>query len=364
MEKGSGVESMVNKISNIEKIMVTGDRGYIGSVLVEKLISQGFNVVGLDTGFFESNIATGSNLPKYKQIKKDIRKVTLSDLEGIDAIIHLSALSNDPMGAIDPKLTEEINHKSSLRLAKLAKKVGVKRFIFSSSCSIYGIARSGVVDEKSKVNPLTAYARSKIKTERALGRLASNNFFVGLMRNSTVYGFSPSFRNDLVVNNLVTSALAFGELRIQSDGTPWRPLIDLRDLSNIFIEFLKTDNKNLNGVVLNIGFDNSNFQVKDIASTISQHLRDCLVVYTGEHGADSRSYRVKFDLFKKYFPQVSQKWPMSKSIRDMILKLKGIKFSTNDFKSGKYTRLAVLNSLIKKKKIDKNLYWKKTTRLR
>lgn len=339
------------------KVLVTGDRGYIGSVLVEKLIQQGFKVVGLDSGFFEES-RSNKVQTKYKKITKDIRKVNLSDLLGVDAVIHLSALSNDPMGEIDSKLTEDINYKASIRLARLAKKAGVKKFIFSSSCSIYGIAKNGIVDESSKVNPLTAYAKSKIETEKALKKLASDNFFVGLLRNSTAYGFSPRFRNDLVVNNLVTTALAFGEIRILSDGTPWRPLIDIRDLADIFIGFIKTGNKALNGQVINIGFNENNFQVKELVDVIREYLPSCKVVYTGEHGTDSRSYRVKFDLFKKHFPQVHQKWPLSRSVKDIIENLQKSKFRRKDFEKGIYTRLAILRKLMSEGKIDKNLFWK------
>lgn len=339
------------------KVLVTGDRGYIGTVLVEKLLKQEYYVVGLDVGFFDNNLALGLPRLRYKKINKDIRKVLPQDLKGIDAIVHLSALSNDPLGEINSKLTEEINHKASVRLARLAKRAGVKKFIFSSSCSIYGIARNGIVDETSKVNPLTAYARSKIKTENALKKLASRDFFVGLLRNATVYGFSKRFRNDLVVNNLVTTALAFGEIRILSDGTPWRPLIDVRDLADIFIEFIKTKSKSLNGIVVNVGFNENNFQVRDLVDVIKKELRSCKVVYTGEHGSDSRSYKVKFDLFKKSFPKIRQKWNLSRSVRDMISMLKKNKFSKRDFESGTYTRLAVLKNLIENKKIDKNLFF-------
>lgn len=341
------------------KILITGDRGYIGSVLVEKLLSEGFEVIGFDSGFFANSVVFRVSEPKYKTITKDIREVNLPDLAGIDAIIHLSALSNDPIGEIDPKLTGDINYKASIRLARLAKEAHVKRFIFSSSCSIYGIAKNGIVDEKSRVNPLTAYAKSKIKTESALKKMASDNFFVGLLRNSTVYGFSPRFRNDLVVNNLVTTALAYGQIRIMSDGTPWRPLIDVRDLADIFIEFLKTKNKSLNGKIINIGFNKNNFQVKDLVDVIKKELPSCKVVYTGEHGADSRSYRVKFDLFEKQFPKLRPKWPLKKSVKDLVKNLKANKFSKQNFESGVYTRLVVLKKLLDNRKLDKNLFWAK-----
>lgn len=340
------------------KVLVTGDRGYIGSVLVGKLIKSGYDVVGLDAGFFDDKLLFKNPAVKYRQVTKDIRNIGLSDLADVDAVIHLSALSNDPMGEIDPNLTEQINYKSSVQLALLAKKAGIKRFVFSSSCSIYGIAKNGVVDEKSKVNPLTAYAKSKIKTENALKKLASKDFFVGLLRNSTVYGSSPRFRNDLVVNNLVTTALAFREIRIMSDGTPWRPLIDVRDLADIFIEFLKTKNKSVNGKVMNIGFNENNFQVRDLVDVVKENLPSCKIVYTGEHGKDTRSYRVKFDLFKKKFPYFKQNWPLSKSVKDMIARLKESKFSKVEFKKGKYTRLAVLKNLMENKQIDNQLFFK------
>ena len=342
----------------MKKILVTGDKGYIGSVLVPILLDKGYDVVGFDTGFFDKCLIKGKKDPNYQKIKKDIRNVTEKDLVGVDAIIHLSALSNDPMGEIDPKLTEDINYKASIKLAKLAKKVGVKRFLFSSSCSIYGIAKKGIVDEKSKVNPLTAYALSKIKTEQALKKLSSKDFFVGLLRNSTVYGFSPRFRNDLVVNNLVTTALAFGEIRIMSDGTPWRPLIDVRDLSDIFIEFLEIKNLSLNAKVINVGFEENNFQIKELVNIVKKQSPKCRVVYTGEHGSDSRSYKVKFDLFKKYFPRFKQTWGMSKSVKNLIEELNKIGYGKKDFEEGKYTRLTVLKKLMSENKLNKDLYWK------
>lgn len=338
-------------------VMVTGDRGYIGSALVPKLLSRKYEVIGLDTNFFDRSTERIVNV-SYRKIDKDIRKVSPKDLVGVDAIIHLAALSNDPMGEINPKLTEEINHKASIRLARLAKKGGVKKFIFSSSCSIYGIAESGVVDERSKVNPLTAYAVSKIKTERSLRKLSDDSFLVFLLRNSTVFGFSPVFRNDLVVNNLVTTSLAFNEIRIASDGTPWRPLIDVRDLSDIFIHFLETRKKRLSGEIINIGFDKSNFQVKDLVNNIKKALPRCKVVYTGEHGSDSRSYRVDFKKFKKEFPDLKQKWGLSRSIKDMITNLGKMNYTKSDFESGKNARLTILKELLQSKKVDKRLFWR------
>lgn len=338
-------------------ILVTGDRGYIGSILVPFLLQKNYKVIGLDTDYF-GNGRKNISSPNYKSITKDIRSVSEKDLKSVEAIIHLSALSNDPMGNLSPKLTEEINFKSSIKLAKLAKKLHVKRFLFSSSCSIYGIAKNGIVDEESPVNPLTAYAKSKIDSEDDLLKLADSNFVVGILRNATVYGFSPKFRNDLVVNNLVTTALAYGEIRIMSDGTPWRPLIDVRDLGKIFVEFLMCDSKKINGKIINVGFNENNFQVKDIVAVVKKQIRSCKIVYTGEHGKDTRSYRVSFDKFHKLFPQIEQVWTLEKSVKDMIKNLNRIGFGKKEFESGKFTRLAILKNLLLSRVIDPKLHWR------
>lgn len=339
----------------IKTVLVTGDRGYIGSVLVPFLLKKNYRVKGLDASFF----GKAKKSANYTPITKDIREITSEDIKGVDAIIHLSALSNDPMGELDKKLTEDINLVTSLKLAKLAKSLGVKRFIFSSSCSIYGIAKTEIVDERSKVNPLTTYAKSKYAVEVGLKSLASSDFCVGIMRNSTVYGYSPRFRDDLVVNNLVTSALALGKIRVLSDGTPWRPLIDVRDLARAFVAFLEIDANKVNGQVINVGFTDSNYRVRDIVDLAKKELPECQVEYTNEHGADTRSYRVDFSKFKKIFPKFKQEWPMGKSIHDLVMELRKINYGQKDFDAKKYTRLSVLKSLIESGKITKQLFYRK-----
>lgn len=337
------------------KVFVTGDRGYIGSVLVPQLVMNGYTVIGFDTDYYSENFLPDQKFPHYQTIRKDIRHIEKKDIEGVESIIHLSALSNDPMGNIDEALTAEINYRSTVRFAEMAKQAGVRRFLFSSSCSIYGIAAGGVVDESSSVNPLTAYARSKINSERELARLASPGFFVGLMRNSTVYGYSPNFRDDLVVNNLIVSALLNGELRIMSDGTPWRPLVDVRDIGNMFQRFLETREESLNGRAVNIGFNENNFQVNDIVNCISKQLPSCTVRYTGQHGADTRSYKVNFDLLHRTIPGIVQEWTLDKSIADLITNIK--RMDRQKLESKQYTRLHVLEELMKSKKVDQGLIW-------
>lgn len=348
MEEESCVESM-----EIKKILVTGDRGYIGSTLVPFLLAEGYEVVGLDTHFFTDHFG---EIPSYHQITKDIRKITLKDLRGIDAVIHLAALSNDPMGEINPHLTKEINLTGSRKLARLSKKAGVKKFLFSSSCSIYGIA-GDVVDETSPSSPKTAYAASKIAFEKTLQKLADENFHVGILRNSTVYGYSPTFRNDLVVNNFVTCALALGKIKMMSDGSPWRPLIDVRDLSRAFIAFLQVDLTSINAEVINIGFDENNFQVRQVLDSVKKYMPDCEIIFTGEHGADTRSYRVDFAKFKKTFPNFIKEWPLDKSVADMVQRLQQLSYHKNDFEKGRHTRLAVLKKLLDEKRVDTSLFW-------
>lgn len=339
------------------KMLVTGDRGYIGSTLVDLLNKEKYQVVGLDTDFFRSTIGPSIISSSYQKITKDIRDVNEKDTEGIDAVIHLCALSNDPLGELNPRLTEEINFSSSVRLARLAKKMGVKRFIFSSSCSVYGVSKNGLADEDSRTNPLTAYAKSKIDAEKELLKMADNDFCVCVLRSPTVYGYSPKFRNDLVVNNLTTTGLIHNQIRIASDGTPWRPLIDVRDLSSIFIEFLKVKKEAVNSKIINVGFDENNFQIKDLVEIVKNVLFNCNIAYTGEHGKDTRSYKVSFNKFKKIFPNIKQKWTLEKSVKDLVEKLKRAQFGKKEFRESDFSRLNILKKLIESKLLDFKLYW-------
>lgn len=341
----------------IKKILVTGFDGYIGAVLVEFLKKEGYEVTGLDNFYYKKN-NIGSFDPHIPYIEKDIRDINLKDLKGIDVVVHLAGLSNDPLGEINAKVTDDINFRATIKLAKLAKKAGVKRFVFSSSCSIYGIAKSGVVSERSKVNPLTAYAKSKIDAENELKKIADKAFCVCILRNATVYGYSPKLRTDLVVNDFAATGFSTNELRILSDGSPWRPLIDVRDLSQIFVEFIKADQGKVNAKVFNVGFNENNFQVKDIIAITKKILPSCKINFTGEHGKDARSYKVNFDKFIKAFPHVTQKWPLKKSIKHLISELEKKSPEQMAKKMNYFKRLYVLKNHLDQGSLTRSLRWK------
>ena len=344
--------------SNGMKVLVTGSNGYIGSVLCPKLIREGFKVKGLDTNFYQ-----GCNLFNYEksleQVFKDTRNIIKNDIEDCDAIIHLAALSNDPVGALNPQLTHDINCKASILLAKYAQEVGVKRFIFSSSCSIYGISSEGFIDESGKVNPVTEYAKSKIESEEEISEYADKNFSPVFLRNSTVYGISPMHRVDLVVNNLTGWAYTTGKIRIMSDGTPWRPLIHLEDICRAFIATLKAPRELIHNQTFNVGKNDSNYQIKDIADTIKKIMPECAIEYTGEHGGDSRTYRVDFskiaNILGDYF---HPSWDVERGVREILNAYKVNKFSKEDFEGDKFIRLKRIKLLIDSNKVDKDLFWR------
>ena len=337
----------------IKKILITGSEGYIGSTLVEKLLAKSFDVVGLDVQYFTKRF---ENVPHHKVLKTDIRDLKNIKLEGYDAVIHLAALSNDPIGEIDPGLTKEINYEASVNLAKKAKKSGVKKFIFSSSCSIYGTSNNGIVDETSIPVPLTHYAESKLNAENDLRELSSDSFHVHNLRNATVYGYSSNFRDDIVVNNLTASAYTLDSINILSDGTPWRPLIDVRDLADIFIQFIETD-KSTKGDPVNIGFTENNLRVKDIVDKIHMLLPSAKINYMNQRPDDKRSYKVEFKKLESLFPEMKQIWNLEKSVLHLLEIFSKNNYSKEIFLKGKFTRLSQIKALINNKKLDDSLYW-------
>jgi nucleoside-diphosphate-sugar epimerase len=329
------------------KILVTGNQGYIGSVLVPMLQQKGHEVTGYDIGYYKDCLLYDDQVI-VKQINKDIRDVSISDLENIDAIIHLAALSNDPLGELVPGLTEEINLGGTLLLAELAKKAGVKRFVYSSSQSMYGISTfEGELDEyDSEKNPITSYAITKWDAELALNKLQSEDFIVTSFPPSTVFGASPRLRCDIVFNNLVACAFTTGKIEIKSDGTPNRPVVHVKDVCNAYIAGLTAPKELVAGRAFNVGIPNGNFTVRQLAEAAQRAVPGSELTFTGEHGNDARTYRVSFDRIltelKGYY---EPEWDLDKGGKELVDLFKKVDFKEQDFRGKKTTRLAQLSYL-------------------
>lgn len=323
------------------KVLVTGHQGYIGTHLVGLLQASGHQVTGIDVGLFD-----GCEWEQYakpdKEIIGDIRKLTVKDLEGFDAVMHLAAISNDPMGAMNQDITYSINRDASIKLAELSKQAGVSRYLFSSSCSIYGKGAKLDLDETDPTNPLTAYAKSKIDTENAVLQMADSNFSPAYLRNATAYGHSPNLRIDLVVNNLLGCAVAKGDIRIMSDGSPWRPLIHCKDIARAFVAFLEAPKEAIHNKIVNIGGNTENYQVKHVADYVQKLLPKAQIVFTGEVGEDPRNYRVKFDLLNSLLPNFKLEYTLEKGMEELFEKYKQHQFSLADFEGDKFVRLKTL----------------------
>lgn len=349
---------MVQK--NSMRILVTGNQGYIGTILTDILINKGYEVIGFDTNYYDALAPLPETAKRIKQINKDIRLISKNDLLNIDAIIHLAALSNDPIGEVNPKLTTDINFGGTIKLAKLAKKAGVKKFIYSSSQSMYGISETDeeLNEDLSSKNPLTAYAATKWEAEVELKKLSSENFLVVCFRPSTVFGASPKLRCDIVYNNLVACAYTTGKIEIKSDGTPWRPVVHVQDVCSAFIAGLKAPENLVANQSFNVGIKNGNYTVKDLAEAAQRSVPGSILTFTGEHGKDSRTYRVSFKkiltILKDYF---KPKWNLDRGGKELVEFFKSINFTEEDFRGRKCNRLPQLKFLIDNKKIDENLFW-------
>jgi len=342
-------------------VLVTGNKGYIGSVLTQILQEKGYHITGIDTNFYPACV--GENYEKQiTQIRKDIRNIKDDDIEDIDAIIHLAALSNDPLGEFDPRLTYDINLHSTVNLAKLAKKNGVRRFIYSSSQSMYGISKitDELDEDNSEKNPLTVYAKTKWNAECNLKKLGDSNFTVTCFRPSTVFGVSPHLRCDIVFNNLVACAYTTGRIEIKSDGSPWRPVVHVRDVSNAFIAGLEAPADLVANESFNIGIKNGNYTVKDLAEAAQKVVKDSSLVFTGEHGSDSRTYKVSFkkilSVLKEYY---KPEWDLIKGGNELVNYFDSIGFNEDMFRGRCCNRLAQLKYLIEQKNLDSNLFWRR-----
>jgi len=323
------------------KILVTGHRGYIGPHLVKLLQESGHHVTGADIGYFD-----GCNWeplpPADKEIRADFRTLTEPELTGFDCICHLAAISNDPMGDLDEQLTYSTNRDGSIELARRAKRAGVPRFLFSGSCSVYGKGEAVDLDENAKFNPVSAYAVSKVETERQVRLLADKNFSPAFLRNATAYGHSPNLRIDLVANNLLACAVARGDIRIMSDGSPWRPLAHCRDIARAFVRFAEAPRDKIHNQAVNIGANNQNYQVRDVGDVVQRLVPKAKIVYTGEVGPDPRNYRVKFDRLFTLFPDFRLKYDLQTGLEELLAKYREHKFSLKDFESDQFVRLRTL----------------------
>jgi len=341
------------------KILLTGNKGYIGSVLGEVLLSRGYEVIGYDTDYYGGCDLDAAKRPAV-QIKKDIRDVSAEDLKGIDTIIHLAALSNDPLGELAPALTEDINFKATVALARLAKGAGVKRFIYSSSQSVYGVADTSheLTEDEAGPSGVTAYARTKWDAECELKKMAGDNFIVVSLRPSTVFGASPNLRCDIVFNNLVACAYTTGKIEIKSDGTLWRPVVHVRDVSMAFIAALEAPKELIQGQSFNVGIPNGNFTVRDLALAAQKGVPGSTLAFTGEHGKDARTYRVSFakilTVLRDYY---RPGWDLQQGAKELVEFFKYTNFTEEQFRGRMCNRLQQVKHLLDSQKIDSRLRW-------
>ncbi len=336
------------------KVLVTGHSGYIGTILVPMLLEYGHDVYGIDSNLFEDCTYTGE-VVEIPSILKDVRDIEKSDIEGIEAIIHLAGLSNDPLGDYNPELTENINHKAAVSLASYAKQAGVSRFIFASSCSNYGASGDNFLTEGADFNPVTPYGESKVKVEIALSKLADKSFSPTYLRASTAYGVSPRLRFDLVVNNLTAWAFTTGLVYLKSDGSPWRPIVHVEDIARAYIATLHAPRENVHDAAFNVGTTTENYQINELAEIVRDVVPGCKIEYAPDAGPDKRCYRVDCNNISRVLHEFKPQWTARRGVEQLYDTYKKESLTLEEFEGEKFQRIAHVKKLVSEGRLNDDL---------